>query len=282
MKHRAFDISPMQAAPPSISVLMAAHNAAGTLAESVESILSQSFEDFEFIVVDDGSTDDTAAILARYARQDLRLRIVTQAENTGLTIALNRGLEQIRGRYIARQDADDASYPDRLQKQFDFLESRPDVALCGGNCDNLYPGGLETRWGWTPEETLQTSVFLKTPFPHSTAMMRATVALSLGGYDESFATAQDMEFWMRFAKNGSVAMLPDPLIRRRISPGAISVRRRWRQFYDAFRARWRHNTPGRRAAVLYHSLRSLLIGLLPERIIALKHNLKGNVGNDKM
>lgn len=255
---------------PSISILMSAYNASDTLTKSIDSILSQSFTDFEFIIIDDGSTDETTAILEEYAQKDPRIHVVTQ-DNTGLTIALNRGLKLAKGRYVVRQDTDDFSYPDRLQKQFDLMETRPDILLCGGNCNNLYPGGLTTQWGWEPEEILQKSVFIKTPFAHSTAMMRTDVARALGGYDESFKTAQDMEFWMRFAKAGPIAMVSDPLVLRTVSGSSISTKRRWRQFYDAFRVRWQHNE--NKPLIIYHSIRSLLIGFLPESVIALKRNL---------
>ena len=252
---------------PLISVLMAAYNAQDYLDASIKSILSQSFTDFEFIIINDGSTDKTSEILKTYIKQDSRIRILSQ-KNTGLTVALNKGLKIAKGKYIARQDTDDISYPHRLQKQFNLMETELNIVLCGGNCDNLYPGGLQTVWGWQTDQEIRKSVFFKTPFAHSTAFMRADIAKQLGGYDESFKTSQDMEFWMRFAKIGKISMIQEPIIQRQIFSSSISVKRRWRQFYDALRARWRHNPTTHRTRAIYHSLRSLLIGLLPHKIIA--------------
>lgn len=251
---------------PAISVLMSVYNAKDTLAKSIDSILNQSFENFEFIIIDDGSTDETAQILERYTPKDSRIHVLTQ-ENMGLTVALNHGLKIAQGTYIARQDADDFSYPDRLLKQFKIMEAAPDILLCGGNCDSIYPDGTTSSWGWDNDEKLQKSVFLKTPFAHSTAMMRTDAAKKLGGYDESYKTAQDMELWMRFAKTGRISMLSEPLIRRSVSSSAISKRHRYRQLYDAMRARWAHNTPSNRPFALYYGLRSFIINALPHRLL---------------
>lgn len=247
---------------PKISVVMSVHNAANDLKASIPGILGQGFKDFEFIIIDDGSKDKTLSVIKEYAATDPRIIIISQA-NTGLTAALNRGAAIAKGEYIARQDADDVSYPDRLEKQIRIMESDPSVVLVGGNCDDAYEDGFTAEWGAYGPEELQDIVFLKTPFAHSTAMMRASVFRSLDGYDESFKTSQDMELWMRFAKAGKLAMVPEPVLKRRITGASISVKRRWRQFYDALRARWRHNRGARRFLAVYHSLRSLIIGLLP-------------------
>jgi glycosyltransferase involved in cell wall biosynthesis len=250
---------------PRISVVMSVYNAANDLKDSIPGILGQTFRDFEFIIIDDGSTDDTPAVVRKYAAVDPRIKFVQQ-ENRGLTVALNRGLALAQGEYIARQDADDISYPDRFEKQVGLMESDPAIVLVGGNCDDAYENGFTAEWGSYGPKELQKIVFFKTPFAHSTVMMRASTCRKLNGYDESFKTSQDMELWMRFAKAGKLAMVPEPVLRRRIVSSSISVKRRWRQFYDAFRARWRHNK-GRRALTVYHSLRSIIIALLPHGVI---------------
>ena len=257
----------MDGRAPLISVVMAVYNAGDDLRRSVPSILEQTFADFEFIIINDGSTDGrTAGILADYAAADARVRVVTQ-ENTGLTIALNRGLALARGPFIARQDADDVSYPDRFSRQIAAFESDPALLVVGGNADDVLPDGHKAQWGWHEAEALQRVVFIKTPFPHSTVMMRTAACRALGGYDETFKTSQDMELWMRFARRGRLGMLREPLIARHITRHSISARRRWRQFYDALRARWRHNSGTRKAAAVYYSVRGLAIGLMPHGIL---------------
>ena len=247
---------------------MSVYNAENDLRESVESILGQTFADFEFIIVNDGSTDTTKEIIEKYANKDPRIIVINQ-ENTGLTKALNNGLEIARGQYIARQDADDISYPERFEKQIKLMESENSVVLVGGNCDDLYPDGYTGEWGTYSSDSLQKIVYLKTPFAHSTVLMRSDVCRELKGYDESFKTSQDMELWMRFAKKGMLAMIEEPIIQRKIVAGSISHKRRWRQFYDGYRARWKHNQGLNRVYAVYLGVRSLIIGLLPSGCIKL-------------
>ncbi len=243
------------------SVLMAVYNGADTVEKAVKSILAQSMRDFEFIIINDGSTDRTGEILDNLAGDDDRLKIHHQ-QNTGLTIALNRGLKLAKGRYIARQDADDISYPDRFEKQLAILEGDPAVVLVGGNADDLYADGSRGQWGAYSPQELAKVTFMKTPFPHSTVMMRAETVRALGGYDESYKTAQDMELWMRMARAGKLAMVQEPVIQRFIAPDSISVKRRWRQTYDGMRARLKHAPVYKKPLALYHTFRSLMIGLV--------------------
>lgn len=252
---------------PKISVLMSVYNAQDDLQQSVESILSQTFRDFEFIIINDGSSDNSAQILDQYAAQDDRIRLVHQ-DNTGLTIALNKGVNMAEGEYIARQDCDDISYPERFEKQIEFMTAHPEVDLLGGNCDDLYEDGLTGQWGHYSDAELKIVPFIKNPFAHSTIMMRTAPCRTMGGYDESFKTSQDFEFWMRFAKTGRISMLADPILKRRIVEGSISNKRRWRQFYDSSRARWKHNRGMMRVKALYYGVRNLIIGMLPYRLIS--------------
>lgn len=251
---------------PSVSVIMAVYNGAATVADAVRGILSQTYSDFEFIIIDDASTDDTPRLLGEWARLDSRIVIIRLDKNIGLTRALNIGLARARGRYIARQDADDVSYSDRLQKQVDMMTADPSLVLVGGVSDDVYSDGSTGRWRYHDPASIQKIVFRQTPFPHSTAFFRTDTARILGGYDEIFRTAQDMEFWMRMAKAGRLSMVADPILRRTVSDSSISARRRGRQFRDALCARWRHN-PARRLRAVYDSCRSLLIAILPRGIV---------------
>ncbi len=258
----------MSAAKPMVTVLMSVYNAEKDLKASIDSILNQSVQDFEFIIINDGSTDRSLEILENYARADTRVRIISH-KNKGLTKSLNVGITEANGTFIARQDADDVSYPRRLEKQLKLFSADKSVVLAGGNCDDFCNGHQLGEWGSYDEVDLQKVVFLKTPFAHSTAMMRTDICRELGGYDESYKTAQDMEFWMRFAKRGKLAMVPVPILRRNIVKGSISTKRRWRQFYDGLRARWTHNKGANRVGAAYYGGRSLLLGLLPPRLIRL-------------
>jgi glycosyltransferase involved in cell wall biosynthesis len=206
--------------------------------------------------------------LDEYATIDRRIRVVHQ-DNTGLTIALNRGIELAHGDYIARQDSDDISYPDRFDKQIAMMEKYPDIGLIGGNCDDLYEDGLTRQWGYSSDEALKNIPFFKTAFAHSTIMMRTQLCHELGRYDESFKTSQDFEFWMRFAKASRIAMIRDPVLQRRIISSSISSTRRWRQFYDASRARWKHNNGWvKRLKAVSYGLGILLINMLPYKFVS--------------
>ncbi len=252
---------------PQISVLMSVYNAENDLKNSVESILNQTYTNFEFIIINDGSTDGSLDILEKYAAKDQRICLVNQ-ENTGLTRALNNGVKLSKGKYIARQDADDISYPKRFEMQVELMSCDSSIVLCGGNCDDLYEDGSKGVWGSYNSDELQKIVFLKTVFAHSTVMMRSDVCVDFGGYDESFKTSQDMDLWMRFAKKGKLAMVEEPVIQRKIRAESISNKRRWRQFYDASRARWRHNHGIiNKMHALYYGVRSLIIGMLPAKFI---------------
>jgi len=251
---------------PEISVIMSAYNAAAYIRDSVASILAQTFTDFELIVINDGSKDDTPRILDELAQSDPRIRVIHQ-QNTGLTIALNRALALARGMYFARQDADDISYPQRFEKELALIKSDPSIVLVGGNCDDIYADGTKGLWGAETSDQLARSVYYKTPFAHSTALMRADICRALGGYDETFKTSQDMDMWMRFASRGRIAMVQEPVLLRRIEEGSISTKRRWRQFRDAMRARWKHNRGFGKLIASYYGVRSLAIGLLPVSIV---------------
>ncbi len=257
--------------PPLVSIIVSAYNAQDTLAAALVSLLQQDYPHVEIILINDGSTDKTSEICRAYAQKDERIKLIEQ-ENIGLTRALNRGINAAQGLYIARQDADDTSYPQRIVEQVNFMETHPDVILCGSNCENVYRNGQTALWGWRDEKTLNRYLTLKTPFAHSTAFFRAHQAKQLAGYDTSLKTAQDMDFWIRLSQLGRVVMLPQPLVQRHILQNSVSLKKRWRQFYDALCIRWKYN--GNKAAVIYHSLRSVIILLMPEMMIATWQKIK--------
>ncbi|MEQ1861185.1 MAG: glycosyltransferase [Chthoniobacteraceae bacterium] len=205
-----------------VTVLLPVHNGARTLQSSLDSILRQTFRDFELLAIDDGSTDESAAILRACA--DPRLRILANESNIGLMRSLNRGLREARGALIARQDADDLSQPWRLERQIDFLAKRPDVVLLGASCWRLSPDGRITGSNDLPttHTALRWASVLDNPFIHSTVVFRRAIVLDeLGGYDESCAICEDYEIWNRVAARHRVANLPDRLVFYREQPGSM-------------------------------------------------------------
>jgi glycosyltransferase involved in cell wall biosynthesis len=218
---------------PDVSVVMAVHNGGRYLASSVESVLRQEEVSVEFIIVDDGSTDTSPALIQQYAAQDNRLRVIRQ-ENRGLTQALARGCRAARGIYIARQDADDASLPGRLGRQVSLLSSRSDVSLVG--CWTRLIGPEEEELGtWTPpsdSQTATTSLRERDPNKfrslggHGSAMFRRVDYVRCGGYRPEFYYAQDLDLWLRLTEIGSLSLVPEILYTWRFTPASITGRSR--------------------------------------------------------
>lgn len=211
--------------PPAVTVLLCVFNGETHLREAVDSVLAQTFGALELLVVDDASTDATASILASYA--DPRLRIIRNSENLGLTRSLNLGLREARGTYVARQDADDLSHRQRIEKQFAFLQRNPEVPLVGTQFISIDARGRRRPPHlWTKCLTslgILWQFLLENPFVHSAVMFRRDVVLhELGGYDERYRTSQDYELWSRLARRYPLRNLRESLVRFRSSAGSIS------------------------------------------------------------
>jgi len=204
-----------------ISVVMAVYNGTRFLREAIESVLGQNFSDFEFIIVDDGSTDETPEILASYA--DPRIRVLRNHENLGLAASLNRGIERARGEYLARMDADDISRAQRFARQVGFLEQHPEVILLGTAYEEVDEQGRVVRYGDLPlaNNELQTELLLRNRFCHGVVMMRRKALIRAGGYDEAFEQSQDYDLWLRLAELGEIANLPEYLYAWRRHPGSV-------------------------------------------------------------
>lgn len=209
---------------PLISVLMPVHNGACHLRESVESILSQTYGDFEFLIVDDASTDRTANILASY--KDPRIRTVRNPANLGVAKSLNAGVAIATGEYLARQDADDISRPDRLFKQLDLFQRRPDVVLAGSRGLMVTPEGRPSAPLDYPTDELSVPwrLLFRNCIAHSSVMIRMGTLIEEGGYSEDprFSVTEDYELWSRMMLRGAVVNHPSSLLRYRVNPTSIS------------------------------------------------------------
>jgi glycosyltransferase involved in cell wall biosynthesis len=259
-------------APPAISVVMPAYNAAGYVREALDSMLAQTFRDFELIVVDDASTDATPEILAEYARADPRVQVLRNSTNGKIAKSLNRGIEAAAGRYVARMDADDWSYPDRLEKQFAYMESHPRVVLCGGTieiCDAGLAPINKRRYPLTNVE-IRSRMFFFTPFCHPAVICRSDALRIAGGYNESFEVAQDYDLYFRIGRLGEFGNLDDCIHRLRTHPGSSSLRRGALQerntLYIRLKAMIEYGYEMNRTARLYLVLQYLSSLLIPARI----------------
>jgi glycosyltransferase involved in cell wall biosynthesis len=201
---------------------MSVYNGEKYLREAVDSILNQTFRDFEFIIVDDGSTDRTWVALQSY--DDPRIVLLRNEENIGLTRSLNKGLAVARGEYIARMDADDISLPERFEKQVKALDENPCLGLVGSNT-YLFNAAGRRKTKKYPQTDLEIKWYLlfSNGFSHPAVMFRHHLVKEIGFYDETLTSAQDYEFFSRIAEHCEVGNLPQPLVVRRYREGRISV-----------------------------------------------------------
>jgi hypothetical protein len=216
---------------PEVSVVMSVYNGEEYLREAVESVLGQTFGDFEFLIIDDGSKDKTGEMLAEYARRDARVRVVTQ-ENRGLIASLNRGMEMARGELIARMDADDVALAERLERQVSFLREHPEVGLLGTFVENIGPRGeaLGVFGPATGDRELREVMLRWNPFRHPTILMRKEIAVGVGGYRKGLRHAEEYDLWFRMAERTKIANLAEVLVRYRMHPKQVSVTNMEHQF----------------------------------------------------
>ena len=212
---------------PKVTVLMPAYNGEKYLREAVDSILNQTFTEFEFLIIDDGSTDKTWQILQEYAGMDQRIVLVQNDNNLGLAKSLNKGLGMAKGEYIARMDADDISLPERLAFQVAFLDENPNIGLVGSSVQLISTDGfLGSVWRYpTIHSFILWSLFFHTPIAHSTVIFRSTVIKRVGGYDYTLIANQDRDLWQRLSSVTCFANLPDVyLLYREHNPNSVSQR----------------------------------------------------------
>ncbi len=217
---------------------MPVRDGARWLRQAIESVLAQSLHDFELIVVDDGSIDDSPAILAGYQGREGRLRIV-RTGRAGLVAALNRGIAEAAAPLIARLDADDIALPHRLARQVTLMQDNPRLELAGSWADIIdadgRPAGLMRRP--MRHEELAGALDTENPFIHSSVVFRTDTVRSLGGYRAALAAAEDYDLWCRLAEAGEVQNLAESLIRYRDHTGGVTRTNAVRQAFSVRMAR---------------------------------------------
>ncbi|MBN1430151.1 MAG: glycosyltransferase [Anaerolineae bacterium] len=195
---------------PSISVIMPVYNGERFLSEAIESILNQSFTDFELIIVDDASTDRTPEILSHYQQSDSRLHAVRQQVNQGVTAALNRACALAQGCFIARMDADDVSMPDRFERQLTFMEQHPQVGVLGSWIQCIDQEGRPKQIVRYPVKSgqIKWALLFYSPFAHPTVIMRRDVLKQVCFYNPKIVRSQDYDLWLRLSRLTRMANLP--------------------------------------------------------------------------
>lgn len=205
---------------PRVSVVIPTYNAEAYVEEAARSILQQTFTDFELIMIDDGSTDSTWAILERLAAQDARIVLQRNSANLGISRTRNLGTDLARGEYIAIMDHDDISLRDRLEKQVAYLDGHPDVGVVGGVTRNLDGAILGApRLGPMTPNLITWFLHFGVPVAHPASMIRRSVLLAVGGYDPNFRIVNDYDLWFRISGQTGLANLPDVVLHYRRHSG---------------------------------------------------------------
>ena len=211
---------------PAITVLMPVYNGATYLNEAINSILNQTFQNFEFIIIDDGSTDDSVKIIKSY--DDNRIRLFENKNNLGQSETLNKGLSLTRGKYIARMDQDDISMPERLKKQFEFMENNSDIDVCGSWLQLIgkYDGIVELE---TDSERIKINLLTNQNLAHPAVMIRKDTLVKYDlNYNPTFTIGNDYDLWVRMFDDCSFANLPEPLLKFRMHDNQYS-KMLWKQ-----------------------------------------------------
>jgi glycosyltransferase involved in cell wall biosynthesis len=215
---------------PKVSVIMAVKDGRGFLRQAIDSVLGQSFGDFEFIIIDDGSSDGTLPIIENYA--DPRIRLLINRDHLGLSASLNAGLNAARGEYIARMDADDVCLPERLERQVRFLDRHPRIVVLGTGIRLIDEQGRAIQDVRLPADNdlIKWQLCFLNPIAHPSAMMRRAAVRQAGGYDPGLTHAQDYDLWWRLSAGNQLANLSDILMLLRQHPGQVSQANRSEQF----------------------------------------------------
>jgi glycosyltransferase involved in cell wall biosynthesis len=216
---------------PGVSVIMSVYNGQRYLEEAVDSILNQTFKNFEFIVIDDGSTDKTPETLRDYAQKDSRIKVITNSQNIGLTRSLNRGIKIARGEYIARMDADDISMPERLEKQISVFETHERIGCVGCNVLVVDKEGELIKKVRLPKTDVTLHLRKRNCFVHGSLVFSRKALSAVGGYNPEMKLAQDYDLLLRLSKKYKTSYVNDFLYKLRRNTKGLSCKKFYSQVY---------------------------------------------------
>jgi glycosyltransferase involved in cell wall biosynthesis len=229
---------------PRISVVMSVYDGGRFLRASIESILTQTYGDFEFLIVDDASKDDSLEILRNFAEKDGRITIIRNEQNIGLTKSLNRALKRARGEYVARHDADDLAEPARFEAQIGVLQGHPECDVVGTGYHVIDAEGRDVNKRFLchyADDARSALLRGENPLCHSSVMFKKSVVEKAGYYDEAYKYAQDYDLWLRLLSGGSrICNIPRRLQRLRRSGHEITATRRRQHLECVIRIRVKH------------------------------------------
>ena len=245
-----------------MSVIISTRNRAGCLPVAIESVLAQSFDALELIIIDDGSTDDTQAVLARY-RENPKVVTIHNRDNRGLPAALNQGIAQARGEFMARLDDDDYWIdPLKLQRQFEQFRENPDLGVLGTAYRDEWDRAVQNP---LDDASIRQQMLMRCPFCHSSVMVRMSTLREVGGYDQSLPYAEDWELWLRMGDVCQMGNLPDLMLAKGKGDHTLSERYFQQQLKMAgeFSKAFRGQYPSALKALWYHRVNRLFFGIFP-------------------
>ena len=207
---------------PAISVIMPVYNGEAYVGKAIESILSQTFTDFEFLIIDNASADRTSEVIAAF--KDPRIRIIKNPVNLGLIGSLNVGLQVARGKYVARMDHDDIAYPERFQKEYDFLDAHPEITIVGTWSTLINPEGKEMKdhRNALRSNVIKYELLWGNSLTHPSLLMRRKEIVELGGYDPLWVHTEDFNLYSRAIKKYKLANIPEPLLYYRVHGSSLT------------------------------------------------------------
>ena len=222
---------------PLVSVLTPVYNAEAYLDEMLASLRRQTLTDFEVVLVDDGSSDASGSMLQRAVQVDPRFRLLSLPSNQGIVAALNHGLETCRGTYVARMDADDIAFPDRLERQVGYMEKHPEVVALSTSLAYIDSAGRSL--GKVRRTAPTGSLLRANPLLHPSAMFRSEVLRNAGLlYRSEFALAEDYYLWLEFSRHGRLGTLDEVTVLYRVSPSTLRARRLKRMLRATLKVKW--------------------------------------------
>lgn len=261
-----------------ISVIMSVYNDKPEyLIESIESIIGQSYKNFEFIIVDDDCDIKISKIINEYAKKFNKIKVIKNSKNLGLTLSLNIAMKQASGKFIARQDADDISMPERLKYQIEFLKNNPDYGLVGCKYleienDKFSPQRVKFL---SSNMDIRKNISRFNPIFHSSVMFRKNVIDNVGYYNEKIKYAQDYEYWVRISSKYKIKNLDRVLIYRRYSSEMVSIKKEKRQLYYSIKAQITAIKIVTKNIFDYiYVLKTIIKILIPKPILAIIRKLK--------
>src|SRR3989344_5076978 len=250
-----------------ISIIILTYNRAGFISEAIKSALEQSFSDWELIIIDDASQDDTREIVEEYIVRDSRIKYFRNDGHLRISKSRNKALGSARGEYVAVLDSDDVwSDRDKLKKQYEFLERNKDYVLVGGGVIVIDEFGKETRRYFNREsdEDIRGKILFQNQFAHSGVMFRREAALKAGGYDENLNIGEDYDLWLRIGVLGKMANIKEYLLKYRVHGSNITLKRiEALKNNIAIIKKYKNRYPNYYMAYARRALRSLIYRLIP-------------------